>query len=85
MQKPDMISNNSHNYNNLWWFFFSHVPAEVIQYLIFIPILSSASTGMQEFQLSVNYNSDKASGTEEPQSWHLTLEGFLQNQDYFFF
>lgn len=41
-------------------FFFRHVPAKVIQYLIFIPTLSSASTGMNEFQLSENYNSDKA-------------------------
>lgn len=45
MQKPDMISNNSHNYNNFDDFFFRHVAAEVVQYLIFIPILSSASTG----------------------------------------
>lgn len=57
--------------------FFRHVLAQVIQYLIFILILSSASIGMHEFQLSVNYNSDKALGTEEPQPWHLTLEGFL--------
>lgn len=57
--------------------FFRHVPAEVIQYLIFIPILSSAPTGMHEFQLSGNYNSDKASGSEETQPWHLSLERFL--------
>lgn len=63
--------------------FSRHVPAEVIQYLIFIPILSSASTGMHEFQLSGNYNSDKASGTEETQPWHLGLERFLLNQDFF--
>lgn len=63
--------------------FFRHVPAEVIQYLIFIPILSSAFTGMHKFELSGNYDSDKASGTEETQLWHLSLEGFLQNQDCF--
>jgi len=64
--------------------FVRHVQAEIIWYLIFILILSSASTGMHEFQLSGNYNSDKASGTEEDQSWHLSLQRFLQNQDYFF-
>lgn len=85
MQKPDMISNNSRNYNNLWWFFFRHVPAKVVQYLIFIPILSSASTGMHEFQLSGIYNSDKAFATEWSYHWHLSWERFLQNWDFFYF
>lgn len=56
--------------------FFRHVAAEVVQYLIFIPILSSASIGTHEFQLSGNYNSAKASGSEETQPWHLNLERF---------
>lgn len=66
-------------------FFFRHVAAEVVQYLIFIPILSSASIGTHELQLSGNYNSAKASGTEATQPWHLNLEKFPIEVLFFYF